>query len=843
MSHQSTTTWGKIMQPTDLNRWLMKYQKYLVMMGAEDARISLADDGWTQERIDIVAAEHTRRIGAVTLSGGLVASEVKGWIDGSMLVDSARPRWVFTRGRLNVPDDALPIIDRTTDEILAKMPDPKQPEIFGRGLVVGYVQSGKTTSFTALAAKAADAGYDLIVVLAGIHTSLRRQTQERVQADLWHKDAMWWTATGVSDFEPRGGGTSLRSRMYGNGKRGLLVVKKNTTRLKNLADWLWSAGPGERAKLSVLVIDDEADQAGLDVSPGPELAGVHEQLMRIVNLGDGPNEQDRGNLRCAYVGYTATPYANVLTRVEEENLYPRHFIYPLPKPDGHVGAAELFGEAVVGSPVRDVTTAPKLESGGAAGADLEAAIDWFVCATAARAVIAGGVDRFNSTMLIHTGMTVDEHRAARDLVEAYLLQLRQRLAEAAGRGAFKHFYEQEASRVNAAEIGETTISWKELSPHVDTVLHHLIDRTDAGKRFKEDGRWQRAHSGVIIDNSQEDSEDRLTYGATDRDESGVTVIAIGGNTLSRGLTLEGLCVSFFARTSGNYDSLMQMGRWFGFRPGYRHLTRLWTTSELRRRFRRLTEVEDRFRQELVAMIDQGLSPSDYGPRIMLDPDMQVTRPNAIRAAMRSSTWAGYTASMTTLLLDDPSLIANQKAVRRLVAALDDPVALDGGPSLIETHVSGQMIIDLLRSLRIHPDDYRMNTQQMIAYIAQAGLDDWNVVLRSVGGSPSTFDLGESVGEIGTVVRSKVDNGLAGGAYIQTLLDKGDAVIDLRSPRSDGKRDQGDPPLLLIYCIDGTSSPQRGGRAKLGATMTVPAVGLSFPVSDEPATIQWTGAPA
>lgn len=831
-----------------VERLLARYQGYLHSHGRHTAVDLLMDDGADYELAEAVAAQHARRLGPIVVSAPALTDDSieHGWIDSRLLSDRRRPRWIFTRSSLDVPEGALEVVDRTTDEILSLLPDPAAPQIFGRGLVVGYVQSGKTTNFTALAAKAADAGYNLIIVLGGIHTSLRRQTQERVQHALFHKPEMWWTSTRDGDFRSSDGGTPLASRQYGPGKCGLLVVKKHRIILGYLADWLWSAGPGVRTSTRVLVIDDEADQAGLDVSSGPELEGVHEQLMRIVNLGDGPSEANPGNRRVAYVGYTATPYANVLTRADEENLYPRHFIYPLPKPASHVGPADLFGDAVVGRPVKVVTKEPGDDGGGwRMGRDLERAIDWFVLVTAARSHLMGGPEKLNSTMLIHTGRQTDEHRQVRGPVLAYLSSLRDRIAVESELDELRSKYGEEVVKVSAEALGEVRVEWDDLRPHLTTVVDRLVDAHPAGDRFREDGKWQQARSGVIVDNSQEDSEDRLTYPRQPEGVPGVTIIAIGGDTLSRGLTLEGLCVSFFARTSGNYDSLMQMGRWFGFRRGYQHLTRLWTTPVLWQRFRRLTEVEEKFREELDWMIREERSPSEYGPKILLDPDMQVTRRSAIRSAMATSSWADYTASMTALLIDEESVAANQLAVRELVDELPDPVPLNGGPSHLAIHVSGEAVSNLLQQLRVHPEDYRMHTNEMRRYIEEAGLTDWNVVVRSISSSSSTFWLGAAIGDIGTVIRSQVRGAMKGGAYIQTLLDTGDGTIDLDDAPSPSHRGHGDPPLLLIYFIDALSAPRKmtktnADRVPLNAPDTVPAIGVVFPPSHDRPTIQWAG---
>lgn len=454
--------------------------------------------------------------------------------------------------------------------------------------MLGHVQSGKTTSFLSVAAKAADVGYDLVIILAGVHNSLRRQTQDRATRTLVHQPGLWWLGTAVGDFKRDG--NSLSAHLAGNGKRGLLVVKKHSKILEELANWLEAESDSSLRSRAVLVIDDEADQAGLDVASGDQLEGVHKQLMRIINLRTSTDER-----RVAYLAYTATPYANILTSQDPHGLYPRDFIYSLAKPTGYVGAEELFGDDSIGRPVRledDEDSDEVLTQG------MRDAIRWFVLATAARAVLEGGVDRFHSSMLIHTTQLTQDQLGYRPAIDAYLAELN--LEFESDETEMSSSYAEVLSQVPPAEedLGEQRAAWPEVRLWISTVLERLIQRTPAAEPFKEDGRVQQAHSGVIVDNSKVPWTDRLTYSDMDAGQPGVTVIVVGGNTMSRGLTLEGLVCSYFARTSRTYDSLMQMGRWFGYRPGYRHLVRIWTTQTLLDWFRELNQVERSLRDEL-----------------------------------------------------------------------------------------------------------------------------------------------------------------------------------------------------------------------------------------------------
>ncbi|MFP4554849.1 MAG: alpha-1,4 polygalactosaminidase, partial [Actinomycetota bacterium] len=227
---------------------------------------------------------------------------------------------------------ALASVDAASTKVVAHLPPPWEPQFSGRGLVLGYVQSGKTSNFTAVIAKAADAGYRLVIVLAGMHTNLRQQTQRRLQEHLCDLEPSSWhllTRTDA-DFGDPGVADAFLSR---GDQRVLAVVKKNKTRLTNLINWLASASPHARENCPILVIDDEADQASVNTRDPDDRATINRLLMELL-----------AQPRIAYVGYTATPFANIFVDPTiPEDLYPRDFIVDLPRPPTYFGPERLFG--------------------------------------------------------------------------------------------------------------------------------------------------------------------------------------------------------------------------------------------------------------------------------------------------------------------------------------------------------------------------------------------------------------------------------------------------------------------------------------------------------------------
>ena len=817
---------GKMLNSEELEEALFAHDCRVKQQGVESAEELVR--GKRGGDAELIIAAYRERIGEpLHVKRGLTAGDLKGWYLPKPDHDS--PRWAYAKRQLGLPESVVESTSKVADEILARLSNPLGDSITTRGLVLGHVQSGKTTNFLSVAAKAADNGYHLIIVLAGVHNSLRRQTQDRAVRTLVHNPELWWLGTAVSDF--RDDGNSVASHLVGTAKRGLLVVKKHSVILERLANWLERESDGSLRRLAVLVIDDEADQAGLDVSrPGDDLEGVHKQLSRIVNLRTSNDER-----RCAYLAYTATPYANILTSQNDYGLYPRDFIYPLEAPSAYLGSTQLFGDEQVGSPVQIVVDA----ADGPLSEGLQQAIKWFVLATAARAGLGQSLDSFHSSMLIHTTQSTEEQKAYRPVIEDYLRLLNKEFLqdEAVMEAVYERTLAQVPSRKGGGDgyLDEAVASWDEVRCHVSAVLERLIERTEAGPVFKEDGRDQQARSGVVVDNSKVPWIDRLTYSDLAAGQRSVTVIAIGGNTLSRGLTLEGLVCSYFARTARTYDSLMQMGRWFGFRPGYRHLLRIWTTQDLFNWFRELDQVEEELRNELVWMQNNGFTPDRYGPRIRVSPNMNITRAAAMRSVSRHVSYSDSMTDSAWLNLDVAALETNQRLARELAIDLGLPDA-DVKPSLLFREVPLDRIREFLFAFRFHPEERRIDIASLRRYmtVEATKLAKWHVLFKSVGlGSSAQFDYGGDVGTVNTVRRARVKDSSI--AYIQSLVDSGDHRLDVgdtKPPKGVNYRSAHEPPLLVVYAIDPVSTPlERGRRVALDAPTTPISMSITFPESE------------
>ena len=761
-------------------------------------------------------------------------------------------------------------LDTTTNQILEMLEDPRPggPDRFDvTGLVVGYVQSGKTANFSALIAKAFDAGYRIVIVLSGLHNSLRRQTQLRLEdelglvpssparpgvglADADHQISRMTRPETNGDFHQ---GTADSSILIG-GSRTLLVMKKNASVLRRLDEWLDDRKP---IGPPVLVIDDEADQASintggnrpLDEPADPDEEGTLEQATDLsaedvdaagaggvgqltraaVAAETDPsviNGLIRGLLdkmnRVAYIGYTATPFANVLighTDVDRKvgrDLYPSDFIFSLPRPPGYVGAERLFGRLALaqeseGVPGLDVirTVQPweassLLPRSGQPSPDelpatLQNALLDFVLATAARDTRTGGQPA--ASMLVHASQLTVHQDAMAGLIRERLGQLRQQWVYDLPKGAARA---QLRDRWNSEFVPVT----------------ESIDPTRA-LRFEdiEDAVGQILKRGLNVLVLHNRSPDELDY---ERNPN-LRAVLVGGNKLSRGLTLEGLLVSYYVRRANAYDTLLQMGRWFGYREDYVDLTRLYTTSVLADNFRDLATYEEELRQEIRRYEQLGLTPDDFGPRIRKHPAMQITARNRMGSARSIAYNYATTLQQTSAFdLQDPDWLRhNLEATRRLLARLGGADS-EGDGRRTWTNVDWREVDTFLGDYRTFTGSTRFVASRVQDYLrAQAGrhgeLIRWTVAVRGLLRTDPDLgdeDLGITDGRrVACISRSREINSTTS---IGTLVDpvsagyRGDEDLDLTDEQRaaatrEAERGRDVYPLVLRA----QRSPQQG----------------------------------
>lgn len=740
-------------------------------------------------------------------------------------------------------EDGVGSIDGTSTRIVSMLDPPNLAKFSTRGLVVGHVQSGKTANFTGVIAKAADAGYRCFIVLSGLNNALRNQTQARLEDDLvsQNPESWIWLTYPEIDFQEKANANAFLSERYT--LKVLGVVKKQASRLKRLNAWLQSARPEVLRACPVLIIDDEADQASPNAHPDPEERTAINRL--IIQLLDGLP-------KAAYVGYTATPFANLLIDPSESgDLYPGDFIIDIPRGRDYFGAEQIFGrppldhteEAVDGLnmirivPIdeahkhKPLSRESRYEFVPAITDSLRRAMLYFWIATAER--LRRGQSKRHSSMLIHTTQYSVVHSAAKNILRTFQAEIAELFA-ACDAGLLKEMadlWREEQDKVPPESAGEARVDFAVLRAHVLDVL---------------------TRSEVKVENGV--SLERIDYSPAAGGVGRIYVV-VGGNVLSRGLTLEGLLVSFFVRSASAYDTLLQMGRWFGYRHGYADLPRVWMTDELRGYFFDLAGVEREIRLDIQRYSGGDMTPRDFGVRIRTHPALAITArlkmQHAVKAKMAFDGRAVQTIVFPTG--DAAWLGQNIEAVKVLLAGLMadglSSTSIEGRPHPIFEGASSSRILEFLEAFRIDPLNVSMPSNQLRGYIRDQNsggrLTQWNVGVvtrQEPYDRLGSIDLGSVT--VPLINRSRfVRDRPPGRADIKALMSEIDIGIDMAIETERLRRSSREALLnlreeqlpdrgaLLIYPIGKSSVPigkPTDERQPLEAAQDVIGIALVFP---------------
>ncbi len=734
-------------------------------------------------------------------------------------------------------------IDESSNEVVSLLANPNQSNFQYRGLVVGYVQSGKTANMTAVIAKAIDAGYNMIVVLAGLTNKLRQQTQKRMESDLVARyEGNWlrWTSSDdKGDFKI----PANKSFTPPSGQIQLCVLKKNVSPLRHFQETLDRTPPAILKQLRVLLIDDECDSASVNAANNElDMTAINEQIRRIIAKLPA----------VTYVGYTATPFANVLINPYSDNggelddLYPRNFITTLERPDGYFGAEQLFGRDPIDADdvkmdeegldmIREVPEddLPLLQPPSRAEKDsfypqmtesLEKAVLFFIASCAAR--IARGQANEHMTMLVHTSVYTVLHDRVSALIEGWLSQNREDLETGAGEIGRKlsQIWSEEIGRLPKEITQEAPVSYQDLLPYIGEVLERV--KTPVENGF---------------------SENRIDY-----DGDGKVYIVVGGTVLARGLTLEGLMVSYFLRTTSQYDTLLQMGRWFGYRNGYEDLPRLWMTSELRHSFRMLASVEAEIRSDIGEYTHRNVTPMAFAVRVRAIPGMAITAASKMRhARVCDISYSGKHLQTIRFARKNPEIIRrNWSAASELISGAEQLGTRDHNfERLLYRRVPVSLIRRFLASYQVHKSHRELSTDLLLKYIDDqpAELGFWNVGLYQPKGDADSAEPLGIAGKVKLTNRAMIKDQDDGVADIKALMSKRDVLFDCGAapPAEWQDRDwsgfkswrqiqQDGVPLLLLYAIDRNSEPKRESkyRTSLNASGDLLGFGMVFPGSEE-----------
>lgn len=653
------------------------------------------------------------------------------------------------------PPAVISSLDMSTFKILDHLENPKKSgQWTRRGMVVGHVQSGKTANFTGLICKAADAGYQVIIVLAGMLNSLRDQTQTRLDYDFIGHCADLEKPVGVGvikiDKSPLRRPIALTTKSQDfkrNSKKAtsftvsstkepiVFVLKKNKSTLINLYKWLKTNNDDAKAlrSCSMLMIDDEADHASINTnSEDKDPTAINNAIRDLLALFG----------RSSYVGYTATPFANVFIDPESEHemfngekyrdLFPRDFIFNLNPPSNYFGPNKIFSlleesddqtnenlshpflklindhQKVLPLKHKSSYLPPELPP------SLKIAIQQFILAKAIR--IHRGHTTVHHSMMVNVSRfnLVQDH--IKNFIHAYVEQLKSSISNY-GMLSFTESMENQDLE-NLYQLWKEEYSANSNWEEIQTLLSQAA-----------------APIMVLLVNSK--SPDQLDY-SKDKYPSGRTVIAIGGLSLSRGLTLEGLCISYFLRNSIMYDTLMQMGRWFGYRDQYEDLCRIYMTAEAASWYSYIHDSTEELRQEFIKMQQQGLTPKEFGLKVRSHPTSLIV---TARNKMRSGNTVPLNISLANSLVqtwairsDQESLKKNEQAFENLIYKLikkhgngEEGELYKRGPAWL--NVSNELVKDMLLNFRNYVTSFATDSTLISDYLDLYG-NTCDILLRS-----------------------------------------------------------------------------------------------------------------
>lgn len=658
-------------------------------------------------------------------------------------------RYYLEGGSLAAP--VVATLDSVTDEILDFSGNPLTPGVGSRrGMVIGHVQSGKTTNYSALICKAADAGYRTIILLAGITNTLRAQTQERLDETFIGKKSIFhalaaeplpiltyamkkrFPAYGTSrdkDFT-RDPGAGVVFSLAAHNEPIIFVCKKNKAPLAKLRDWLIEQGHGGTITSPLLLIDDEADNASINTSRDPKATTAINAVVReILALFE----------RRSYVGYTATPFANIFIDPDsndemlQDDLFPKHFIKALDPPNTYVGASRVFADEgdlkepmveLVSDYVAHLPLSHKSQDSVTLPPSLLTAVRVFLLTRAIRILRGQGCQ--HTSMMINVSRFNSIQEKVQGDIYVYLQTLQNAAALAMGADWMKNPVILEFKEDFEREFGNGVETF-------DAVRRVLADAS------RVQPLTVNMKGGV------------LDYRANR--EHGLHVIAIGGLALSRGLTLEGLTVSYILRNTAASDTLMQMARWFGYRPGYEDICRVYLPRFALDHYREINGAIEELRGEVRRMHQLGMTPEHFGLKVRESPTaIRITAANKMRSATQMRIAQDYAVRHLEgyILPNDKNVnLKNLAAVRTFVDILGTPSPeKTTDQALVWEQAPGQAVMALLRSFTFSPAHVDLgpisgNVSLFMDYFSDRLRDEmkeWDVAVPHPAGGTPTPDL-------------------------------------------------------------------------------------------------------
>lgn len=630
-----------------------------------------------------------------------------------------------------LPPKVLKVIDEDTDVIMNQIGDPRNTKFDIYGMVVGHVQSGKTANYSSLISKAADIGYKFIIVIAGDKNNLRKQTQIRINEAFVGKNSdkkvgvglikediqkqpVCLTTETTEDFNKRDAARNSQGVTLDNIKTPLLlVIKKNAHTLKNVVDWLKSTYKNKIKDHAMLLIDDESDYASINTKEKEDPTAINKGIRTILEFFE----------KSSYVAYTATPYANIFIDYDDKerenlskDLFPRDFIYALDAPNNYFGADKIFGKDE--NLVADENSEDKNKC-------LEYIFDWqnilplkhkkdhiilelpnslleainvFMLNIAIR-YLRNQENKHNS-MLVNVSRFSDIHSNMADLIYDRVENIKRDIV------AYSKLKNSDQQSQIISEIKNVFDNKFNVEFSWNKVLNKLTDIIDS----------------VLVREVHQNSKLKLEYIAN----KPINVIAIGGLSLSRGFTLEGLSVSYFIRNTIFYDTLMQMGRWFGYRNDYEDLCKIYIPKEIAEYFGFITEATNELMQKFKEMSERGLTPEDFGLAIRQDPDnqLQITARNKRKSAQEKEISINLNGALIETVYFSQDIKTHNDNLKILVDLVADFKNKFGEKQNIFKDINKEIILEFIKKFKV----IHMPKKEFIIQYLKDKDRNWDVVL-------------------------------------------------------------------------------------------------------------------
>ena len=810
-------------------------------------------------------------------------------------------------GKAKMSDLAVATLENNCHWILNHLKRDTRVSGSVKGLVMGSVQSGKTANMIGLVTMAAHYDWNIFIILSGTIDNLRKQTRDRFFADLSQSGGVSWHVldhTGKPEYlrDIHDNKTYLSDDLalnsYQNGvqssmwmHRYVIVCLKNSRRLSNLIRWL-HANPARAARMRILVIDDEADQASIntvkmkDVQDEEEIerTAVNQLIINLVKGNDEEGNPSRAPFQAMnYVSFTATPYANVLNEAYEESLYPKNFICSLPESKEYFGSKAIWGSKTDENysglniirtvPESEVKEVKLLHKGQAftLPVEFQNSVAWFLCAAA---ILRKRGHKKPISMLIHTTSIQNGHFEEYDVLKNWLIR-ETKTGKIPELCKTVYSKEKDEFRLNDliegypeyAAMNSVNDVFPEFEDIVDEIVELLSDIVNIELGDKKELSYTTKGLHLCVDNcrankvAEEGTYLRIVYPSDNQlssMEKAPVFIVMGGNTLARGLTLEGLVCTYFARNVNQADTLMQMARWFGYRHGYELLQRIWMPKEVQDKFELLEEIDEKLKAEFEDYMKKGKSPAEFGPRIMSSAKIArfllTSKTKSQRMVTCDVDFSGDSYEITKFDDDLDMLSHNLTITNSFLAEAGTPVASDSvDGAYVWFHIpSTQVVSEFLEKFRIS-DNSSLSTDIpiFVSWLEQMNAESkflyWNVAIAGDKKATARWNVGDkSVGKIERSRKKKAEfidiGSLRSGRDILADIVVSDLNPEQKSVFDIGKKTGknlislryklglGDSPLLLLYCIDKDKGKDSAYRSPINSKQDL--IGFSIVLAGE-----------